>query len=462
MSTMQQTLAWASKLKYELFLKDLNEDTIKKISEDQDEPAWMLEHRLQSLKIFNDKPIPTRWPDLSGLDLDKIVWYAKPTKEYEWYASSRNEVPADLKDKFEKLWIPEAERNYLAGAWWQMDSNTVYHKIKEKRAEQWVIFEDMPIAVKKYPELVKKHFMKLIPNNDHKFAALHGAVWSGWTFIYVPKWVKVTQPLQAYFRMNTYWWWQFEHTLIVVEDDAQADYIEWCSAPKYDTPSLHAWLVEIFVGQRAWMRYSSVENWSYNTYNLNTKRSLIDQDGYMERVWWNLWSCTTMLYPCSILKGDRSKTDILGVAIAWEDQNQDVGAKVIHVWKDTTSMIVSKSIAKDWWLASYRWLVKILPSAENAVNATECDALLLDDKSISTAIPDIDAQNDSATLAHEASAWRIDEEQLFYLTSRGIDEEKAMAMIVNWFFNAIVKKLPLEYAWEMNKLIDMEMEWSVG
>ncbi len=462
MSDIQKALNESSDLKYDLFLKELTPDTIRKISADQNEPEWMLEHRLKCLDIFFATPMPKRWPNLELLDFEKLVRYAKPAKWYEWYAKSRDDVPADLKDKFEKLWIPKAERDYLAWAGWQMDSNTVYHKIKEQRAKQWVIFEDMPIALQKHEELVKKYFMKLVPATDHKFAALHGAVWSWWTFIHVPAWVKVTQPLQAYFRMNTYWWGQFEHTLIIIDEDAQADYIEWCSAPKFDTPSLHAWLVEIFVAKNAHMRYSSVENRSINTFNLNTKRSLIEEDAYMEWIGWNMGSCTTMLYPCSILKWDRSKTDILWVAVAGAGQYQDVGAKVIHIWKDTSSKIVSKSIAKDWWTAAYRWLVQIMPSASNAVNSTECDALLLDDISISTAIPDIDIRNDSATIAHEATAWKIDEQELFYLTSRGIDEEKAMAMIVNGFFSDIVKQLPLEYAWEMNKLIEMEMEWSVG
>ncbi|MCS6982601.1 MAG: Fe-S cluster assembly protein SufB [Candidatus Absconditabacterales bacterium] len=462
MSDLQKELNSASNIEYELFLNELTEETIRKISADQNEPQWMLDHRLASFAIFKSKKLPNRGPDLSKLDFGKIVWYAKPKKDGPGYARDRNDVPADLKEKFEKLGIPQAEREYLAGAGGQMDSNTVYHKLKEQREQKGVIFEDMAEAVTKHEALVRRYFMKLVPNHDHLFAALHGAVWSGGTFIYVPKGIKMTQPLQAYFRMNTYGGGQFEHTLIVVEDDAQADYIEGCSAPKFDTPSLHAGMVEVYVGKNAKMKYSSVENWSFNTYNLNTKRALVDDDGYMEWVGGNMGSCTTMLYPCTILKGERSKTDILGVAVAGQNQVQDVGGKVIHIGKHTSSKIVSKSIAKDGGSAIYRGLVQIMPSAENAHNATECDALLMDDLSTSSAVPSIDVQNDTAVVAHEASAGKIDEKQLFYLMSRGIDEDKALSMIVNGFFSSIVKKLPLEYASEVNKLIEMEMEGSVG
>ena len=331
-----------------------------------------------------------------------------------------------------------------------------------KWAEKWVIFEDMPEAINKYPELVQKYFMKLVPGHDHKFAALHGAVWSGGTFIYVPKGVIVDEPLQAYFRMNTYGWGQFEHTLIVIDDDAKGDYIEGCSAPKFDKKSLHAGLVEVYVGKRSQMRYSSVENRSTNTYNLNTKRSIVEDDGYIEWVNGNLGSCTTMLYPCSILKWHRSKADMLGIAVAGADQNQDTWSKIIHIWRDTSSTIVSKSISKDGGIATYRGIVDVKASAENATNATECDALLIDDLSISTTIPYIHVDNDTATIAHEASAGKVDEELLFYMMSRGIEEEKAMAMVVNGFFSDVVKKLPLEYAGELNTLIEMEMEGSVG
>lgn len=459
-SSLKHTLETADNLEYSIFLDTLTEETVRAISADQDEPQWMLDHRLKSFQIFQDKSMPAWWPDLSGLNFDDIVYYAKP-KNADTFQTDRNQVDPKIKQKFERLGIPQAERKYLAGAWGQMDSKNVYHNIKEKRSKKGVIFEDMAEAIKNYPDLVKKYFMKLVPAHDHKFAALHGAIWSGGTFIYVPKWVIVDEPLQAYFRMNTYGGGQFEHTLIIIDDDAKWDYIEGCSAPKFDKKSLHAGLVEVYVGKRAQMRYSSVENRSTNTYNLNTKRAIVEDDGYVEWVNGNLWSCTTMLYPCSILKWHRSKADMLGIAVAGANQNQDTGSKIIHIWRDTSSTIVSKSISKDGGIATYRGIVDVKASAYNATNATECDALLMDDNSVSTTIPYIHVDNPTATIAHEASAGKVDEELLFYMMSRGIEEEKAMAMVVNGFFSDIVKKLPLEYAGELNTLIEMEMEGSV-
>lgn len=458
MSDLKSVLEEQDIIKYELLLTSLSEDTVKRISSDQNEPEWMLKFRLNALKIFNSMPLPTRWPDLSRLDFSKIVYYARPKKEFEWNVNDWNRVDPVVKKKFERLGIPEAEVKYLAGAWWQMDSKNVYHKLKEKREQRWVVFEDMTNALQKYPELVQKYFMKLVGPTTHKFAALHGAVWSGWTFIYIPKWLEVNEPLQAYFRMNTYWWWQFEHTLIVIDDDAKADYIEWCSAPKFDQYSLHAWLVEIFVGKNSRMRYSSVENRSTNTFNLNTKRAVVEENWYMERVSWNLGSCVAMLYPCSVLKWNNSKSEFFGVAVASQDQNQDIWYKALHIWQNTSSRIVSKSISKDWWISTYRWIVDIKASALNSINSTQCDALLLDELSVSSTIPDIHVENDSSIVSHEASAGKIDESELFYLTSRWLEQERATAMIVNWFFSSIVKKLPLEYAWELNKLVDMEMD----
>lgn len=403
--------------------------------------------------------MPNRWPDLSELNFDELVYYASP--ENSESQTDREKVDPAIKEKFAKLGIPEAEQRYLAGAWGQMDSEVVYHNIKAKWAEKGVIFEDMTEAVHNHPELVKKYFMKLIPAHDHKFMALHGAVRSGGTFIYIPKGVIVDEPLQAYFRMNSLSGGQFEHTLIIVDDDASWDYIEGCSAPKFNKKSLHAGGVEVYVGKRARMRYSSVENRSINTYNLNTKRGIVKDDGYLEWVNWNLGSGVTMLYPCSILQWDRSRSDQLGVAVAAANQNQDTWSKVIHIGKDTSSTIISKSISKDWWIATYRWIVEIRKSAEWAVNCTECDALLMDDFSISTTIPHIHVDNGSSTVAHEASAGKVDETMLFYLMSRGLEEQKAMGMIVNGFISDVVKKLPLEYAGELNRLIEMEMEGSV-
>lgn len=463
---LKDTLESSDDIQYDIYLKGLSEETVRAISADLNEPQWMLDLRLKSLEIWNSMPYPSWGPDLQGIkeqiENDKLVFYARPKKWFQWYTKKWDEVDPKIKAKFEKLWIPEAEKQYLAWAGGQYDSEVVYHNIKERWAKLGVIFEDMSQALIKHEDLVKKYFMKLIPNRDHKFMALHGAVWSGGTFIYVPKGVSVTEPLQAYFRMNTFAGGQFEHTLIIIDDDATGDYIEWCSAPKFDAKSLHAWCVEVYVGKNSKMRYSSVENWSINTYNLNTKRAIVEDNGFMEWINGNLGSCTTMLYPCSILKWNNSKSDQIGVVVAWAGQNQDSWSKVIHLGKNTSSTIISKSISKDWGISTYRGIVEIMPWAEWAVNATECDALLMDDKSISTTIPHINVQRDDATIAHEASAWKVDETQLFYMMSRGLDEEKAMGMIVNGFISPVVKKLPLEYAAELNRLIEMEMEGSVG
>lgn len=457
---LKDTLESSDSIAYDLKLTGLTQETVRAISADQNEPEWMLAHRLKCLEIFQSMSLPNRWPDLSGLHLDEIVRYAKPSQNQE-HASSREQVDPAIKEKFRRLGIPEAEQKYLAWAGGQYDSEVVYHKIKDKRAQKGVIFEDMSIAVRSHESLVRKYFMKLVAAQDHMFAALHGAVRSGGTFIYVPPGIQVTEPLQAYFRMNTYGWGQFEHTLIIIDDEAKGDYIEWCSAPKYDRKSLHAGLVEIFVWKKSQMRYSSVENRSTNTYNLNTKRAIVDDDGFMERVNGNLWSCTTMLYPCTILKWHHSKWDMLGIAVAWKGQNQDTGSKVVHIGQHTSSTIVSKSLSKDGGISTYRGLVDIKSSADYAVNSTECDALLFDGESVSTTIPHIQVNNATATIAHEASAGKVDETQMFYMMSRGLPEDKAMAMIVNGFFSPIVKKLPLEYAWELNRLIELEMEGSV-
>jgi len=464
--TLKSTLETSDDIQYDVYLKGLSEENVRAISADLQEPTWMLELRLASLKKRHEMSYPQWWPDLQGIkkqiESESLVFYARPKKWFQWYSKKWEDVDPQIKAKFEKLWIPDAEKQYLAWAGGQYDSEVVYHNIKEKWAKQWVIFEDMSQALLKHEELVKKYFMKLIPNRDHKFMALHGAVRSWGTFIYVPKGVAVTEPLQAYFRMNTFAGGQFEHTLIIIDDDATGDYIEWCSAPKFDAKSLHAGCVEVYVGKNSKMRYSSVENWSTNTYNLNTKRAIVEDNWFMEWINGNLGSCTTMLYPCSILKWDYAKSDQIGVVVAWEGQNQDSGSKVIHIGKYTSSTIVSKSISKDGGISTYRGIVDILPSAEGAVNSTECDALLMDDISISTTLPHIRSHRDDATVAHEASAGKVDETQLFYMMSRGLDESKAMWMIVNGFISPVIKKLPLEYAAELNRLIEMEMEGSVG
>ena len=443
---------------YDIFLKWLNEDTIKKISYDLWEPDRMLEHRLYSLKVFNEIKKPDFWPDISSIDFDNLVYYAKPKKWFTWATDSRDKVPQNIKNIFQRLNIPEAEQQFLAWVGGQFDSSVVYHKLKEKRKESWIIFDDISVAIKEYPDLVRQHFMKLVPSTDHQFAALHGAVWSGWTFVYIPKWIKISDPLQAYFRMNTYEWWQFEHTLIVLEDDTSCSYIEWCSAPKYDKRSLHAWCVEIFIGKNSSMRYTSVENWSLNTFNLNTKRALVEENSHMERIGWNLWSWATMLYPCSILKWDNSTSDNLSLVVASANQHQDVGTKVVHIWKNTSSNTVSKSISKNGGINTYRGLIQIMPSAENAVVSSRCDALLLDDASVSDTIPTVEVNTSDALVSHEATAGKIDEDQLFYLMSRWLNREKSIWIIVNWFVSIVTKELPLEYAWELNHLIQLEVD----
>jgi len=437
-------------------IKWINEDVVRQISLSNNEPEWLLESRLKALKIFREKEMPKWWPDLSKLNLDEIYYYAKP----EWAGAKKSwdDVPDNIKNTFDRLGIPEAEKESLAWVWAQYDSEVVYHSLKQELVDAGVIFDDTSIAVNKYPELFKKYFTKSIPLSDHKFAALHYAVWSGWTFLYVPKGVKVTEPLQSYFRMNKKSGGQFEHTIIIIEDDAEAHYIEWCSAPKYDENSLHAGWVEIFVWKNAKMRYSSVENWSLDTYNLNTKRAIVEENAYMEWVWWNMWSGVTMLYPCSVLKWDNSKTDMLWLAFANAKQNQDIGSKVIHIWKNTSSNILSKSLSKWGGISTYRWLIDIKPSAVWAVSKIDCDALLLDNKSVSDTVPKINVWNSDSIVWHEASAWKISEEELFYLQSRWISEEEATWMIVNWFLSPIMKELPLEYASEMNVLIAMEFE----
>ncbi len=439
----------------------LNEDLIKEISKQKKEPEWMLNIRLKSLKLFHATPMPTWGPSLEKLHMDKIIYYQVPDAKHN--SKSWDDVPADIKKTFSKLGIPEAEQKALGGVGAQYDSLVVYHSLKEEWEKQGVIFEDMDVAVQKYPEIVKQHFMtKCIPINDHKFIMLHGAVWSGGTFIYIPKGVKVDLPLQAYFRMNAKQGGQFEHTLIIVDEGAEVQYIEGCSAPQYAASALHAGCVEIFVKKNARCRYSSVESWSKNTFNLNTKRSLVEEDGIMEWIGGNLGSGVTMLYPSSILLGDRSRADHLAIAYAGHDQNQDTGAKVIHIGKNTSSIIVSKSISKDGGITSYRGLVKMMPSATGSKSSVECDALLIDEKSSSNTYPTIDVKAKDAQVAHEATVGKIGAEEIFYLQSRGINEEKAKQMIVSGFIEPIIKELPLEYAVELNKLIELEMEGSVG
>jgi Fe-S cluster assembly protein SufB len=434
----------------------LDESVVRQISTSNSEPQWMLEHRLKSLELYRNFKKPNWWPSLDSLDLEAIYYFWKA--EGGGDAKSWDDVPEKIKSTFDRLGIPEAERAMLAGVGAQYDSEVVYHNLREELKNQWVIFEDMSVAIVEHEDLVKTHFMRAVPSSDHMFAALHGAVWSGGTFLYIPKWVKISDPLQAYFRMNMKAGWQFEHTLIIVEEEAEAHYIEWCSAPKYGTASLHAGCVEIYVGKNAKMRYSSVENWSIDTYNLNTKRAIVEIRWSIEWVGGNLGSGVTMLYPCSILKWDFSKALHYGIAFANSGQNTDTGAKVIHIGKNTSSEVVSKSLSKWWWISTYRGLLDIKKSATGAVAKIDCDGLILDQKSRSDTIPDIRVATDDALVAHEASVGKINENVLFYLQSHGIPEDEAKTLIVRGFVSPLMKELPLEYAAEMNILIGMEME----
>ena len=438
----------------------INEEIVRLISKTKNEPEWMLNKRLEGLKLFQKTPTPTWGPDLSKLDVNNIIFFVDPnTNETD----SWEQVPEEIKKTFDKLGIPEAERKSLSGVGAQYDSSVVYHHLEKKLKEKGVIFENMDVAVQKYPELVKKYFMNsCIPIHLHKFSMLHAAVWSGGTFIYIPKGVKVDLPLQAYFRMNYQQGGQFEHTLIIVDEGAELHYIEGCSSPSYSKNSLHAGGVEIFVMANARMRYTSIENWSRNVYNLNTKRSIVYKNASMEWIDGNMGSCLTMLYPCSILVGEGAKSDSLGIAFANHGQNQDTGSKVIHAAPNTSSTIKAKSISKGGGISSYRGLVHVTSSAKNSKISVNCDALLIDEGSVSNTYPTMKIENKEVDLAHEATVGKIGEEEIFYLMCRGLSQEQALRMIVSGFIEPIVRSLPLEYAVELNKLIELEMEGSVG
>ncbi len=438
----------------------ITENVVREISKQKNEPAWMLNLRLKALKKYFETPLPSWGPDISKLELEKISYFIRPDapqNRKKW-----EDVPENIKNTFEKLGIPEAEKKALAGVGAQYDADVIYHNIKKELAEKGVIFLDMDVALQKHEEIVKEYFNKCIPYNDHKFIMLHYAFWSGGTFIYIPKGINVDQPLQAYFRMNAERGGQFEHTLIIAEEKSNISYIEGCSAPKYNTSSLHAGCVELFVKKNARLRYSSVENWSSNTYNLNTKRAMVEENGIIEWIGGNLGSGCTMLYPTSILKGNNSKAEHLSIAFAAENQNQDTGAKVYHVGKNTSSNIISKSISKTGGIVTYRGIVKINKGAINAKSNVECDSLMIGDNSKSNTYPLMDVREKTALIGHEATVGRIGKEQLHYLQSRGLDKVTASKMIVSGFIEPITKELPLEYAVELNKLIELEMEGSVG
>ena len=438
----------------------INEEIVKHISNDKKEPEWMLNKRLKALETFNKKSITNFGPDLSDLNLNEIYFYLKPNAKKN--SNNWEDVPEDIRKTYEKLGIPEAEKKFLAGVGAQYESEVVYHNLKKDLQKKGVIFLDMDEALKQHPELVKKYFMTTcISPTLHKFTALHAAVWSGGSFIYIPKKIKVELPLQAYFRMNAKKGGQFEHTLIIADEDSEVHYIEGCSAPKYTEISLHAGCVEIHVLKNAKVRYSSIENWSKNTYNLNTKRAVVHENGIMEWVNGNLGSKITMLYPCSVLIGKNAKTDYIGVAYAGNNQFQDTGCKVYHLAENTSSHIISKGISKEGGISSYRGLVDIKKGSVNSKSSVRCDGLMLDSKSKVLTFPAMEVSEDNVEVSHEAVVGKIQEDQLFYLMSRGLSEKEATKMIVSGFIEPVVKELPLEYAVELNKLIELEIEDSV-
>ena len=433
----------------------LDEETVLKVSAEKNDPEWMMDFRLKCLKLYNEMEMPKWGPSIEGLDMDKITSYVRHKSDMK---NNWEDVPEDIKNTFERLGIPQAERESLAGVGAQYDSELVYHNVKDEVAAQGVIYTDLESALKtEYADMIKSHFMTLIPPTDHKFAALHGAVWSGGSFVYVPKGVKVDIPLQSYFRLNAAGAGQFEHTLIIVDEGADLHFIEGCSAPKYNVANLHAGAVELFVAKNARLRYSTIENWSKNMYNLNTKRALIEENGIMEWVSGSFGSHTGYLYPMTILKGDHSKMEFTGITFAGKGQNLDTGAKVVHQGVGTTSVINSKSISKDGGIGTYRSSVVIQSSAKKAKASVSCDSLMVDSISRADTIPGMDIRTDDADVGHEAKIGRISDDAIFYLMSRGISEEEAKAMIVSGFANPVSKELPLEYAVEMNNLIKLEM-----
>lgn len=438
----------------------LTPEIVEQISKEKNDPAWMQLFRLQSLQIYNSMKVPDWGPSIEGLDMNQIVTYVRPKTRM---SAKWSDVPDDIKDTFERLGIPQAERKSLAGVGAQYDSELVYHNVWEEVAAQGVIYTDLESAMHgEYAEMIRTHFMHLVKPNDHKFAALHGAVWSGGSFVYVPKGVSVEIPLQSYFRLNAPGAGQFEHTLIIVDEGAELHFIEGCSAPKYNVANLHAGCVELFVGKNAKLRYSTIENWSKNMYNLNTKRAVVEEGGTIEWVSGSFGSHVSYLYPMSILKGKGARMEFTGITFAGKGQNLDTGAKVVHSAPDTSSYINTKSISKDGGISTFRSSVVIGKNAEHSKAAVSCQSLMLDEVSRSDTIPAMDVRTCNADVGHEAKIGRISDDAVFYLMSRGISEEDARAMIVSGFADNVSKELPLEYAVEMNNLIQLEMKGSIG
>jgi Fe-S cluster assembly protein SufB len=438
--------------------KGIDREIVCQISEMKNEPAWMLDFRLKSLEIFNSKPMPN-WGGDIGVDFQDIYYYLKPT---DHQGRSWDDVPQEIKDTFDKLGIPEAERKFLSGVKAQFESEVVYGSLKEDLAKQGVIFSDTDTAVREYPDLVREYFGKIIPPTDNKFAALNSAVWSGGSFIYVPKGVKIEFPLQAYFRINAENMGQFERTLIIVDEGASVHYVEGCTAPMYSSESLHSAVVEIICKRGSRCRYTTIQNWANNIYNLVTKRAMAYGDATMEWVDGNLGSKLTMKYPAVYMMEPGARGEILSIAFSSKGQHQDAGAKLVHCAPHTTGQIISKSISKNGGRSSYRGLVRVEKGAKHSKCNVVCDALILDPQSRSDTYPYIEILEQDVSVGHEASVSRIGEEQLFYLMSRGLNEAEASTMIVNGFIEPLVKELPMEYAVEMNRLIQLQMEGSVG
>lgn len=440
--------------------KGLTEEIVTQISKEKNEPQWMLDIRLASLKKFYELENPTWGPNLDEVNIDDITTYIRPDADLveDW-----DQVPEDIKNTFDLLGIPEAEReNNLSGVGAQYDSEVVYHNIQQHLLDQGVIYTDFESAVREYPDIVQKYFMKCITNADHKYAALHYAVWSGGSFVYVPKGVNVDVPLQSYFRLNAPGAGQFEHTLIIIEEGAYCHFIEGCSAPKYNVVNIHAGAVELFVQEGATLRYSTIENWSRNMYNLNTKRAIVEKDGAIEWVSGSFGSKVSCLYPMSILRGENARSEFTGITFAGKGQYLDTGTKVVHAAPNTSSTVNSKSISKDGGVAIYRGLVKVTKNAKGSKSTVSCESLMLDQESRSDTIPVIDIATQDVDLGHEAKIGRIDDEVIFYLMSRGISEAEAKSMVVRGFAEPIAKELPLEYAVEMNNLINLELEGTIG
>ena len=439
----------------------LTPDIVRQISKEKNDPDWMAEFRQKSLQIYNEMRMPNWGPSIEGLDMNHIVTYVRPNTKM---SAKWSEVPQDIKDTFERLGIPQAERKSLAGVGAQYDSELVYHNVKAEVAAQGVVYTDLESAMhdSRYEDMIRRHFMRLVKPNDHKFAALHGAVWSGGSFVYVPKGVSVEIPLQSYFRLNAPGAGQFEHTLIIVDEGAYLHFIEGCSAPKYNVANLHAGCVELFVGKNAKLRYSTIENWSKNMYNLNTKRAKVEEGGTMEWVSGSFGSHVSYLYPMTILKGDNSKMEFTGITFAGKGQNLDTGAKVVHTGANTSSYINTKSLSKDGGISTFRSSVVVGETAKNSKSAVSCQSLMIDNQSRSDTIPAMDIRTKDADIGHEARIGRISDDAVFYLMSRGISEEDARAMIVSGFADNVSKELPLEYAVEMNNLIRLEMKGAIG